>query len=91
MTRSRRVFAALAIFLGMTPDAAAWFTEDGPGHWRLDLWQATIDQLEDAGVPTGAITAARYCSADHPADCYSYRKEGTGTGRNVAAIRLTGR
>jgi YfiH family protein len=78
------------IFLGMTPDAANWFNEDGPGHWRLDLWQATIDQLEDAGVPAAAISAARYCTADHLDDCFSYRKEGSGTGRNVAAIRLGG-
>ena len=49
----------------------------------------TIDQLEDAGVPAAAITAARYCTADHLDDCFSYRKEGSGTGRNVAAIRLT--
>ena len=76
------------IFLGMTPDAANWFSEDGPGHWRLDLWQATIDQLEDAGVPANAISAARHCTADHLDDCFSYRKEGSGTGRNVAAIRL---
>jgi len=76
------------IFLGMTPDAANWFSEDGPGHWRLDLWQATIDQLEDAGVPAEAISSARYCTADHLEDCFSYRKEGSGTGRNVAAIRL---
>jgi YfiH family protein len=76
------------IFLGMTPDAANWFTEDGPGHWRLDLWQATIDQLEDAGVPAAAISASRYCTADHLGECFSYRKEGSGTGRNIAAIRL---
>ena len=79
------------IFLGMTPDAASWFTEDGPGHWRLDLWQATIDQLEDAGVPAAAIAVARYCTADHLDDCFSYRKEGSGTGRNVAAIKLAAR
>ncbi len=38
-------------FLGMTPDAAAWFVEDGPGHWKLDLLQANADQLESAGIP----------------------------------------
>lgn len=75
-------------FLGMTPDAASWFVEDGPGHWKLDLLQANADQLEGAGIPASAIAVANYCTVDHPDDCFSYRAEGSRTGRMVAAIRL---
>jgi YfiH family protein len=75
-------------FLGMTPDAVEWFGDDGPGHWKLDLWRANADQLEAAGVPAGAIHAARFCTADHLDRCFSYRAEGPGTGRLVAAIQL---
>jgi polyphenol oxidase len=74
-------------FLAMTPDAAAWFTEDGPGHWRLDLWQANLDQLEAAGVPGAQIALARSCTSDEAAVWFSYRREGPATGRLVAAIR----
>jgi YfiH family protein len=79
--------ATRTAFLGMTPDAASWFTEDGPGHWRLDLWRANADQLEASGIPAHAIHIAGLCTADHLDTFYSYRGEGSGTGRCVAAIR----
>lgn len=75
-------------FLGMTPDAVSWFREDGPGHWRLDLWQANADQVEDAGVPAASVHRSDLCTADHPEACFSHRREGSGAGRMVAAIVL---
>ena len=75
-------------FLGMTPDAAAWFAEDGPGHWRLDLWQANADQLEAAGVPPRRSTSRGCARPIISRRCFSYRAEGAGTGRMIAAIRL---
>jgi YfiH family protein len=76
-------------FLEAMPGADAWFEDDGPGHWRLDLWRANAAALEAAGIPAGAIHLARLCTADHLETCYSYRKEGAATGRLVAAITLT--
>ena len=75
-------------FLAITPDAAAWMTEDGIERWKLDLWKANVDQLVEAGVPAEAISTARVCSADNLDRCFSYRAEGPSTGRMVAAIQL---
>ena len=75
-------------FLGMTPDAAEWFSEDGPGHWKLDLWRANADQLILAGVPESSITVMRVCTGDDRERCWSYRKDGPAAGRMVAAIRM---
>jgi hypothetical protein len=77
-------------FLAMTPDAAAWFADDEPGRWKLDLLSANADQLRDAGLAAEAIHVAGVCTADHLDLCYSHRREGETAGRMVAAARLTG-
>jgi len=74
-------------FLGFTPDAVEWFAEDGPGHWKLDLWRANADQLVAAGVAAASITTMAVCTGDDRERCWSHRVDGAGAGRLAAAIR----
>jgi YfiH family protein len=78
-------------FLAATPDSAAWFAESGERRWTLDLWRANVEQLEAAGVPAAAISASNICTRDNLATCFSYRAEGPGGGRMIAAIQLAER
>jgi YfiH family protein len=67
------------------PDAPTWFSPGDRPH--LDLWRATRDQLERAGVPASQVHVAALCTFDHPALFHSYRRDGKQAGRLVAAIR----
>jgi YfiH family protein len=67
------------------PDASRWFTRTGTLH--LNLWRATRDQLERAGLQSRHIHICDLCTSDHPELFYSYRRDGKGAGRLVAAIR----
>lgn len=67
-----------------------WFSHDGDGRLRLDLWAANHDQLAEAGVPPEQIHQSQLCTADHPEWFASYRRDGAGTGRIAAVIRARG-
>ena len=64
-----------------------WFSSPNGGRLRLDMWQANIDQLAGAGVRRARIHCMRACTRSHPDWFFSYRREGEGAGRMVAAIR----
>jgi hypothetical protein len=68
-------------------DLEAWFTADGDGRSRLDLWRACRDQLMGAGVPGAQIHVAGICTATDPRWSCSHRRDGERAGRMVAAIR----
>jgi YfiH family protein len=67
------------------PDSSRWF--DRASGLHLNLWQATRDQLERAGVAPGNIHVSELCTFDHPDVFHSYRRDGKNAGRLVAAIR----
>jgi purine-nucleoside/S-methyl-5'-thioadenosine phosphorylase / adenosine deaminase len=67
------------------PDASRWF--DRAGGLHFDLWQATRDQLERAGVRSQNIHTSELCTFDHPDVFHSYRRDGKAAGRLAAAIQ----
>lgn len=65
-----------------------WFEARGAGKFHLDLWRATRDQLEGAGVLPANIYVAQLCTKTHADAFHSYRADGERAGRLLAAIRL---
>jgi hypothetical protein len=68
-----------------------WFEPRGAGKYHLDLWRATRDQLEGAGVLAANIHVAELCTKTHAALFHSYRADGERAGRLLAAIRVSPR
>jgi hypothetical protein len=71
-----------------------WLTMMPPGHQpeperaRLDLRAANRWQLVDAGVPAKNIAVSTLCTKCRGDLFFSYRREGSGTGRLLAVIGI---
>ncbi len=66
-----------------------WFEPRKDGRYHLDLWRATRDALEGAGVGAANIHVAELCTRTHSPVFHSYRVEGERAGRMVGVIRAS--
>lgn len=64
-----------------------WFEPRSRGKFQLDLWRATRDQLEGAGVMPDNIHVAGLCTKTHADVFHSYRVQGDKAGRMIGVIR----
>jgi purine-nucleoside/S-methyl-5'-thioadenosine phosphorylase / adenosine deaminase len=64
-----------------------WFEARDAGKFHLDLWRATRDQLEGAGISSSAIYIAELCTKTHADTFHSYRVDGEKAGRLIGVIR----
>jgi YfiH family protein len=89
--------------LAVTPEAATdrhtilFMRDCPPGHApehapavRLDLIAVARHQLASAGVMPANVLVADYCTACRTDLFFSHRREGAGTGRQIAAIGIRG-
>jgi YfiH family protein len=67
----------------------AWFEPRPAGKFHLDLWRASRDQLEGAGVMPVNIHVAELCTKTHANVFHSYRVDGTNAGRMIGVIRAS--
>lgn len=67
-----------------------WFEPRGNGRFHLDLWRATCDQLEGAGLSPDNIHIAELCTKTHAGVFHSYRVQGAGAGRMAAVVKMGG-
>jgi hypothetical protein len=69
-------------------EAAHFLVEDPQGSCRLDLAKANAHQLLEAGILAGRIETSGMCTACTPELFYSYRRDGSRTGRFAGIVVL---
>lgn len=79
---------------GDEPNPVQWLNQMPPGHQPpppnvfLDLRKANRAQLLEAGVNAKNIFISELCTSCHISQLFSYRKEGSASGRLMAAIAM---
>lgn len=63
-----------------------FIVDKGKGLYLLDLWQANINSLKEAGINDNHIILSNYCTYKDNKYFYSYRKEKGKTGRMASII-----
>ncbi len=66
----------------------AFLQADGPGHYKLDVQSAIYAQLIAAGIMPRNIEQDTNCTYDNAGLYYSYRRDGTGSGRMMGVMCL---
>ena len=64
-----------------------WFESRADGKFHLDLWRASRDQLEGAGIMPDNIHVAELCTKTHADVFHSYRVHGAEAGRMIGIVR----
>jgi polyphenol oxidase len=82
-----RWFSSDAGQLPANPPMAGRTRPQAPDKMFLNLWKATRDQLEAAGVRPDQVFVAELCTASHSETLCSYRRDGQNAGRLAAVIR----
>jgi len=82
-TRPEDCLAAIGPSIG-----ACCYEIDPVTHEHFDLIRQNTDQLLTLGMPAGNISAAHICTSCRMDICFSYRKEGKGTGRIYSTLML---
>jgi YfiH family protein len=78
-------------FSEVFPDASRLFCPGVKGRNHLDLIEANRRQLAEAGVPLDQIYSADICTSCGKDGLYSYRREGSGVGRQFGIIGVARR